>query len=109
MKIYNTPNGGTKINFDAGDSIYFKNIWGEHSHAYGSILEGFDPKSKSWNEKPCFLERHIQDGTTLIVVSIIPPNVHKLHDQWKYIVACDNKHFLLSEIYCHCDTRNTQT
>ena len=77
MKLLLTPGGGTKIIYDVGDEvIYSTNL----------IVSDF-----------------LEDGTRFLVQEVIPANIHKMHDQHRYIVSANrngqNIDLILNEIY----------
>jgi len=82
MKLLQTPGGGTKTIYDIGDEVTYRNPF-----APKYIANGTDRKT----------------GANLIVSDLIPANIHKMHDQYRYIVSANrdgqNIELILNEIY----------
>jgi hypothetical protein len=94
MKLLLTPGGGTKIIYDVGDEVIYRNPF-----APKYVANGVDRKTSTNLIVSDFLE----DGTRFLVQEVIPANIHKMHDQHRYIVSANrngqNIDLILNEIY----------
>jgi hypothetical protein len=95
MKLLQTAGGGTKKIYDVGDQVTYRNIWAPR----GFIAQGTDKQSGASLIVSDFLE----DGSSYIVKEVIPANVHKMHDLYRYVIAVMRNNqeldLILSEIY----------
>ena len=95
MKLLQTAGGGTKKIYDIGDQITYRNIWAPQ----GFIAQGTDKQSGANLIVSDFLE----DGSSYVVKEVIPANVHKMHDLYRYVISVMRNNqeldLILSEIY----------
>ena len=95
MKLLQTAGGGTKKIYDVGDQVTYRNIWAFR----GFIAQGTDKQSGANLIVSDFLE----DGSSYIVKEVIPANVHKMHDLYRYVITVMRNNqeldLILSEIY----------
>lgn len=95
MKLLQTAGGGTKKIYDVGDQVTYRNIWAPQ----GFIAQGTDKQSGANLIVSDFLE----DGSSYIVKEVIPANVHKMHDLYRYVISVMRNNqeldLILSEIY----------
>lgn len=95
MKLLQTAGGGTKKIYDVGDQVTYRNIWAPQ----GFIAQGTDKQSGANLIVSDFLE----DGSSYIVKEVIPANVHKMHDLYRYVITVMRNNqeldLILSEIY----------
>ena len=94
MKLLLTPGGGTKTIYDVGDQVTYRNIFAPEGAAYGT------DKNTGAN---LIVSDFLENGTFYVVKEVIPANVHKMHDLYRYIITVtrNNREFdlILSEIY----------
>lgn len=94
MKLLLTPGGGTKTIYDVGDQVTYRNIFDPQGAAYGT------DKQTGAN---LIVSDFIENGTRYTVKEVIPANVHKMHDLYRYVIMAtkNNREFelILSEIY----------
>ena len=94
MKLLLTPGGGTKTIYDVGEQVTFRNIWAPKGAAYGT-----DKKSGA----NLIVSDFIEDGTSYTIKEVIPANVHKMHDLYRYVITATRNNqeldLILSEIY----------
>lgn len=95
MKLLQTAGGGTKKIYDIGDQVTYRNIWAPR----GFIAQGTDKQSGANLIVSDFLE----DGSSYVVKEVIPANVHKMHDLYRYVISVMRNNqeldLILSEIY----------
>jgi hypothetical protein len=95
MKLLQTAGGGTKKIYDIGDQVTYRNIWAPQ----GFIAQGTDKQSGANLIVSDFLE----DGSSYVVKEVIPANVHKMHDLYRYVISVMRNNqeldLILSEIY----------
>ena len=95
MKLLQTAGGGTKKIYDVGDQVTYRNIWAPQ----GFIAQGTDKQSGANLIVSDFLE----DGSSYVVKEVIPANVHKMHDLYRYVITVMRNNqeldLILSEIY----------
>jgi hypothetical protein len=94
MKLLLTAGGGTKTIYDTGDTVIYRNPFTPTYAAYGT-----DRKTGA----NLIVSDFLADGTPFVVQEVIPANVHKMHDQYRYVVSTtrngQNIDLLLNEIY----------
>lgn len=94
MKLLLTPGGGSRPIYDVGDTVTYRNIWGAEGVAYGT-----DKKSGA----NLIVSDFIDNGTSYVVKEVIPANVHKMHDLYRYVITVMRNDkpldLILSEIY----------
>ena len=94
MKLLQTPGGGTKTIYDIGDEVTYRNPF-----APKYIANGTDRKTGA----NLIVSDFVEDGNKFIVQDVIPANIHKMHDQYRYIVSANrdgqNIELILNEIY----------
>jgi hypothetical protein len=94
MKLLQTPGGGTKTIYDIGDEVTYRNPF-----APKYIANGTDRKTGA----NLIVSDFLADGNKFIVQDVIPANIHKMHDQYRYIVSANrdgqNIELILNEIY----------
>ena len=94
MKLLLTPGGGSREVYDVGDTVTYRNIWAPEGAAYGT-----DKKTGANLIVSDFLE----NGTSYPVKEVIPANVHKMHDLYRYVITVKKNNqdidLVLSEIY----------
>jgi len=99
MKFLNTPMGGTKIVFEAGEQVFFKNIWAP------SLAPGINKKTG----ENIIISNILTDGELYTVKEVIPLNVHKVSDLFRYVISAPFKgqpiDLVVSEVYFKCHTK----
>lgn len=94
MKLLLTAGGGTKQIYDVGDQVTYRNIFDPQGAAYGT------DKQTGAN---LIVSDFLENGTRYTIKEVIPANVHKMHDLYRYVITVTRNNqeldLILSEIY----------
>lgn len=103
MKLVNASIGGTKIVFEKGDDAVYRNPFAP-MHANAIKVISFNPEKNEVEGNPIAFDSVAYDGLIFEIKHVIPANVHKPHDLYRYIIEnIDEKgqvqDYLISQTY----------
>ena len=94
MKILLSYEGGSKTIYDVGDEVTYRNPF-----APKYIANGIEQKSGA----NLIVSDFVVDGTKFLIREVFPANIHKIHDQYRYLVTANRNgqdiDLILNEIY----------